>query len=300
MSVDARVEELLGSAVKKTLPLGGGCIADVSRLDLADGRQVVAKRGAAGLELEGWMLSYLAGTGGLTVPEVYHASDELLLIAYLPDEGRMGPAAEEDAARQIAALHSITAEAFGFERETVIAGLPQSNEWTESWPEFFAGQRLLPMARLAHHRGHLDGQTLASVEQLVSKLDQLLAPGPPALLHGDLWGGNILVLAGNKTAYIDPAIYYGHAEVELAFATLFGSLGEAFFGAYQEIRPIAPGFFETRRDLYNLYPLLVHSAFFGGHYARAPSAATKTASRSALAPCYWPWPASRAWIPSQS
>ena len=123
MSFEARAADLLGSAIIRSLPLGGGCIADVSRLVLADGRRVVAKRGAPGLALEGWMLGYLADTGGLTVPKVYHASDELLLIEYLAEEGVLGPAAEQDAARQIAALHSVTAEAFGFERETVIAGL---------------------------------------------------------------------------------------------------------------------------------------------------------------------------------
>lgn len=86
------------------------------------------------------------------------------------------------------------------------------------------------------------------------------------MLHGDLWSGNILARRGRIVATLDPAIYYGHPEVELAFTTLFGTFGEPFFAAYAELAPIAPGFHELRRDLYNLYPLLVHVTLFGAGY----------------------------------
>jgi fructosamine-3-kinase len=89
---------------------------------------------------------------------------------------------------------------------------------------------------------------------------------PPSLVHGDMWTGNVLCKGGRIAAFIDPAVYYADAEIELAFSTLFGTFGEAFFDRYREHRPLQPGFFEARRDLYNLYPLLVHVRLFGGSY----------------------------------
>jgi fructosamine-3-kinase len=123
------------------------------------------------------------------------------------------------------------------------------------------------MAGLAHDAGRLDDAMLGRIRGLADKLEELIEePARPSLLHGDLWQGNLLVREGRVAAFIDPAIYYGHGEMDLAFATLFGTLSEPFFEAYQEQRPIAAGFFEQRRDLYNLWPLLGHVLFFGGSY----------------------------------
>ena len=91
-------------------------------------------------------------------------------------------------------------------------------------------------------------------------------PDQPGLIHGDCWGGNVLCRRGRVAAFIDPAIYYADPDMELAFGTLFATFGPAFFRRYQDIRPLRPGFFEARRDLYNLYPLLVHVRLFGGTY----------------------------------
>jgi len=99
--------------------------------------------------------------------------------------------------------------------------------------------------------------------------DALEAPSQPALIHGDCWSGNVLVKTGRIAGFIDPAIHWAHPEIELAFGTLFGPLGEAFFARYRDMAPLAPGFFEARRDLYNLYPLLVHVQLFGGGYVNS-------------------------------
>ena len=93
-----------------------------------------------------------------------------------------------------------------------------------------------------------------------------ISPRRPALLHGDLWGGNILSNGSRVVGFIDPAIYYGHPEADLAFSTLFGTLGRAFFERYESIAGIDDGFFDLRRDIYNLYPLMVHACIFGGGY----------------------------------
>src|SRR5690606_31505376 len=91
----------------------------------------------------------------------------------------------------------------------------------------------------------------------------------PALIHGDLWTTNILAQDGRITGFLDPAIYYAHPEIELAFSTLFNTFDAPFFERYRQLRPLEPGFFETRRDIYNLYPLLVHVRLFGGGYVGA-------------------------------
>jgi fructosamine-3-kinase len=259
------LEAALGARPARVAPLGGGCVAEVAAVEMPDGRALVAKRGER-LELEGWMLAYL-GRHGLAVPEVVHGSAELLVMTRLDDSGSLDAAAEARAAEAIAALHGHTAERFGLERDTLIGGLLQPNPPTARWLDFFAEHRLVYMARQAHAAGRLPADDLAAVERLAGRLDAHLAePARPALLHGDLWGGNVLVAGGGAVGFVDPAIYYGHPEVELAFSTLFGTFGQAFFRRYAELAPLEPGFFEDRRDLYNLYPLLVHVRLFGAGY----------------------------------
>lgn len=266
-----RLESLLGSPVVRVVPLGGGCVAAVARLTLADGRDVVVKDGRAGdrLDLEGWMLSTLAARcPALPVPAVLAAADDLLVMEARDASGRLGPTGEDHAAELIAALHDVTAERFGLERDTLIGGLHQPNPWTDDWLTFFRDQRLLFMARQALDAGRLPAALMDRIERLAGRLERWIAPdAPPSLLHGDLWAGNVLVGGdGRVSGLIDPALYYGDAEIELAFSTLFGTFGEVFFARYNELRPLRPGFFEGRRDLYTLYPLLVHVRLFGGSY----------------------------------
>lgn len=265
----ATIAEATGSAPVKFQPLGGGCVGDVRKVTLADGRTIVAKSGdkGANLGLEGFMLRYLSETGGLPVPDVLYAGDELLLMSLLETSGGITPGAEVEAAGLLAALHDLSAERFGFARATVIGGLQQPNEESKNWVAFFRDQRLLYMSRQALDAGRLPSRLMGRVETLAGRLgDWLDNSAAPSLIHGDLWGGNVLCHRGRLTGFIDPAIYYADAEIELAFSTLFGTFGDAFFGRYREHRPIRPGFFEERRDLYNLYPLLVHVRLFGGSY----------------------------------
>ncbi len=263
------ITRVTGSAPTGFKPMGGGCIGDVSRVTLEDGRTIVAKSGdkGSGLDLEGFMLSYLRDKGGLAVPDVLFASDGLLLMSLLETEGGITESVEIDAADKLAALHGVAAETFGFEKPTVIGGLHQPNPQTESWVEFFRDQRLLYMARQALDAGRMKSALMARLEKLAGKLgDWLTEPQSPSLIHGDMWTGNVLAHQGRIAGFVDPAIYYADAEIELAFSTMFGTFGDAFFGRYGELRPLRPGFFEERCDLYNLYPLLVHVRLFGGSY----------------------------------
>ena len=264
------IEEHLGERLRRARPMGGGCIGEVYRVDLADGTTLAAKvdrEGASHLEREAYMLRYLRENSELPVPEVYHGSETLLLMEFVEGSSRFSEGAERHAAELLSGLHGITAEAYGHERDTLIGSLDQPNPRTESWSEFFRDQRLLYMARVAHEAGRLPAEDLERVEQLAERLDEYLEePGRPSLIHGDVWSANVLAKGDRITAFLDPAIYHADPEVELAFISLFNSFGEAFFEHYREMSPIRPGFFEGRRDLYTLYPLLVHVYFFGGGY----------------------------------
>lgn len=263
------IEQAAGAKIRNLSRLSGGSIAEVWRADLEDGRVCVAKLGQPGssLPIEGWMLDYLKGRSRLPVPGVLHASENLLLLDYIESGDPLDARAQYHAAELLADLHGITAPRFGLERDTVIGGLPQPNLLSSSWIDFFRDWRLLHMARGALDEGSLPGALFARIERLAGKLDHfLIEPGAPSLIHGDMWGGNVLCRKGRIAGFVDPAIYYADPEIELAFSTLFSTFGDSFFARYGELRPIRPGFFETRRDLYNLYPLLVHVRLFGGGY----------------------------------
>jgi fructosamine-3-kinase len=213
------------------------------------------------------MLRYLRGRTDLPVPVVFYGSEALLLMEFVEGTNRFSDEAERHAAELLAALHGITADGYGHERDTLIGSLDQPNPWTEDWVEFFRERRLLYAARAAHGAGRLPDEDLSRVERLADRLEDLVeVPNPPALVHGDAWRGNVLAKGGRISAFLDPAIYHADYEIELAFISLFNSFGDAFMRRYAEIRPIRPGFFEGRRDLYNLYPLLIHTYYFGGGY----------------------------------
>ncbi len=265
-----RVEAALGRRPVSAEPLSGGSTVAVVKVLLSDGEPIVAKTGQGHLAIERFMLDELARLSELPLPEVLYADDALLLTSFIDHDGGVpGAAAQARAAGMLAALHSTPRERYGYAQDTVIGQLPQPNPPGDRWVDFFRDHRLLHMTEAGHGEGTVSDALRRRLEALAGRLEDYLDEPPhPSLLHGDIWTGNVLSRGENIVGFIDPAVYCGHPEIELAFTTLFGTFGEPFFRRYRQLAPLEPGFFELRRDIYNIYPLLVHVRYWDVSYAR--------------------------------
>lgn len=168
-------------------------------------------------------------------------------------------------AEGLAELHMATQDVFGLDAPNYISILPQKNTPTPDWETFYIQERLEPMLQRAYFHQLIDEGFMKVFRQLYPKIEGIFPKEKPALLHGDLWSGNVLVNPSGSPSLIDPAIYFGHREMDISFSRLFGGFEPSFYETYQEIFPMEPGF-EERKDLYNLYPLLVHLNLFGSGY----------------------------------
>ena len=266
------LERALGHRVTGTARLGGGSINDSSEVSLADGTRVFVKTHPsppAGMyEAEARGLRWLEAAGAIRVPRVLAVSDArpafLALELLTPSKRRAR--FDEELGRSLASLHTFGAPSFGLDHDNFIGRLPQSNTPADDWASFYWSERLEPQARMAIEGGLLDAGTRRALDALRAKLPALVGPEePPARLHGDLWGGNLHVDDTGGPSVIDPAVYGGHREMDLAMMRLFGGFGTRVFSAYREAMPLAPGA-DERVALYQLYPLLVHVNLFGGSY----------------------------------
>jgi fructosamine-3-kinase len=273
LALEERIRAAIDVAPVKSEPLSGGCVGKAFRVHLSDGTSIAAKvddLAQQNLSLEAYMLRFLAERSRLPVPAVLYADDQLLLIEFLPGRSSYSSGAQRHAAELLADLHGISAPEFGMQRDTLIGGLHQPNSRAGSWLEFFREQRLMYMGREANRAARLPDEMLHRLGRFCGDLSNwIVEPDAPCLIHGDAWAGNILADGERISGFLDPAIYFADPEIELAFTTLFGTFGDPFFRRYAEIRPLRPGFWEERKDIYNLYPLLVHVRLFGGSYVSA-------------------------------
>lgn len=257
--------------VKEAQFLSGGCINNAVRLQTASGDFFLkwneqAAEGMFAAESDG--LNILRNSDSLCIPEVLGlgkaAGKDYLLLEYIQSSAPSS-AYWETLGHSLARMHSQTGEKYGLEHNNFIGRLPQNNEQSGSWVEFFTQMRLQVQLGLAIYKGLVDASFAHRFKKLYAKLPELLPEEPPALLHGDLWSGNVMVGAGGEPCLIDPAVYYGHREAELAFTELFGGFDARFYSAYNEAKPLASGY-EERKDIYNIYPLMVHVNMFGTSY----------------------------------
>ena len=230
------------------------------RVETAEG-PAFEKRASYPVASEAAGLEALRASGtSLFIPRVFTARDRLLVLEWV-QAGRRPADFDERLGRGLAELHRCTAPRFGFEMDGFCGPTPQPNGWLDAWVPFYAERRLGHHARLAAARG----REVDELEGLVERLSGLLgAPEPPALIHGDLWSGNLMDHHG-APALVDPAAYFGHREAELGMMVLFGGFSARVFAAYDEAWPLQPGWRE-RLPLYTLYHLLNHDHLFGGGY----------------------------------
>lgn len=219
-------------------------------------------------EAEARGLALLNQTDAFRMPAVVGHGEQqgraYLILEYI-DTGNPGPTYWDELGQSLALLHGHTQPKFGLSFTNYIGSLPQTNTLTTNGHEFFFDQRLLPQAGLALYKGLLSKALYDKLLTLRNRLHGLLPNERPALLHGDLWTGNVLITEEGIPALIDPAVYYGFREAELAFTKLFGGFDQRFYDAYDEAFPLDDGF-EERVAIYNLYPLLVHLNLFGAGY----------------------------------
>jgi len=271
----AALEQRLGAQVIGAKELGGGDINDAFEVSLGNGASIFVKTHPnppdGMFEAEARGLRWLEEAGAIRIPHVVAASDRrpaYLALELLAPAKRLADF-DEALGRSLAALHAFGAPSFGLDHDNFIGRLAQSNFAADDWASFYWASRLEPQLRLATDRGLIDSETRSRFEMLGRVLAERVGPEePPSRLHGDLWGGNLHVDATGQPCLIDPAVYGGHREIDLAMMRLFGGFGERVFAAYDNAWPLAPGAGD-RIPLYQLYPLLVHVNLFGGSYVGA-------------------------------
>ena len=273
-------------------PVGGGCVNSAARVTTDQGETWFLKwnpqspRNMFETEAEG--LRALAETRALRVPAVLavgsgEAASPWLLLEYVA-EGRPGPDYTAALAAGLAALHRTPPDGWGWEHDNFIGSLPQQNPAAATWGEFWRDARLEPQLQRACRQGHFAGQRRALLERVIERTIGLLGDVEdegPSLLHGDLWGGNVYPDGEGRPVLIDPAVYGGHREVDIAMSELFGGFAYGWPGAYEDVWPVAGGYRAFRRPLYQLYYLLVHVNLFGAGYEAGCLAAARGALREA-------------------
>ena len=267
--IRSAVQDALCAAVDRWQPVSGGDINQAHQAHLDDGRTVFVKsndQAPAGMfAAEARGLAWLADAKALRVPAVLAQGPDFLVLEHIARGPR---AADHDEAlgRGLAALHRAGASSFGLDHDNFIGRLPQANRPLPSWAEFYRARRLEPQLRLAVDSGRATPTLRNGFSRLFARMEDAVGPSePPARLHGDLWGGNAIVDETGQPCLIDPAVYGGHREVDLAMMRLFGGFSARVFAAYDEAHPLAPES-DARIPLYQLYFLMVHVNLFDGSY----------------------------------
>ena len=260
-----------GGTGVRTAPVGGGCVNQAVRLQTDSGDSFFLKWNPEAppdlfkAEVEG--LRALGRTGSVRVPTVLGVGSHWILLEFV-EEGPVPSSFGRTLGRTLARLHDTGGEAYGWDRDNFIGPLPQVNGRRRRWMEFWRERRILPQLRRAVDGGALGSADAQAAEKVADSVDLLLDDSAlrPSLLHGDLWSGNVMADPDGAPVLVDPAVYLGHREVDLAMAELFGGFPRDFLPSYREAAPLPPGYDEVRRDVYQLYPLLVHVNLFGGGY----------------------------------
>lgn len=278
-SAEQHIQSILSDTFRREISVsdisytGGGCINETAKVITSEGiffaKWNDAKRYPGMLETEAKGLQLLKEANEIKVPDVI--SHAIIVPAqYLILENIEGGSRERDFwdkfGQRLAKLHKHTSEKFGLDHDNYIGSLPQSNRQHSSWTEFFILERLEPQIKLARDKNKIDNRTIKQFDNLFIQLEKIFPSEKPALLHGDLWNGNYMAGSKGEPVIIDPAVYFGHREMDLGMTKLFGGFSSEFYEAYHREFPLENDW-QSRTDICNLYPLMVHVNLFGGSYA---------------------------------
>lgn len=279
MSWKEAVVKSLGEKFNRSVELvssswvGGGSINDTFYFETSAGDFFVKKNSSSRypemFEKEAKGLKLLAGTNEIPVPEVIltgEENDDAFLILKFIKSSPKKDNFWNSFAEKLAKLHKHTSDSFGLDHNNYIGSLPQLNLTHEKWTDFFREERLHPQVKSARDNGLIGIETVKTFDRFYTKLDEIFPVENPALIHGDLWGGNFMVDEIGEAVIIDPAVYFGHREMDIAMSKLFGGFSREFYEAYNHFYPLEKDW-KKRMDFCNLYPLLVHANLFGGGYA---------------------------------
>ncbi|MBD0832320.1 fructosamine kinase family protein [Aestuariibaculum sediminum] len=266
------ISSVLKENIQFVNPVSGGDISSAYKISTSKNDyflKVNASKNSFNMfKAEAESLNAIKRTNIIKTPEVLHCSnynEGAFLILEFIDSKTPSTKDYKNFGHQLAQLHQVSNKKFGFHSGNFIGSLPQSNTPFESWTEFYANERLFPQLQIALQKGFLHPNECPSKATIKTKLDPYFQNIKPSLLHGDLWGGNYIVSKEGFTYLIDPALYYGHSEVDIAMSKLFSGFSSEFYNAYHSIIP-SDAFTENRIEIYQLYYLLVHLNLFGKSY----------------------------------
>ncbi len=265
------IEERLSTEIKSISPLAGGDINDVYKVHAALGKFVIKhnsrQRFPEMFFKEANGLNTLQEVGIRTpavIDHFEHRDDQFLVLEFIQEE-KAGHKFWIQFANSLSSLHKKSHTSFGLDQDNYIGSLVQQNDQKSTWEEFFISKRLKPLIKMAFDQGHLTRKHLSGFDNFYKIFSELVPIEAPSLLHGDLWLGNIICGLGQQAFFIDPAIYYGHREVDIAMTRMFGGFDPVFLDHYHHCFPLEKGW-EERIPIHNLYPHLVHLVLFGNAY----------------------------------
>lgn len=264
---------ILSLSVKNITPVSGGDINQAFCIETTDGKKYFlkvndVKKFPEMFAKEANGLNALKNGSNLIVPQIISrgvaGSKQYLLLEWL-EKGIFTENFWKNFGHSLAQMHKLPQSYFGFEEDNFIGSLPQKNTKHESWKLFYTNCRIMPLAKQLKDKGSFSSKDFAAAEAFCKKIGEIFPAEPASLLHGDLWSGNCMIAESGAAAIFDPAVYFGHREMDIGMTKLFGGFSQPFYEAYNEMYPLEKDW-QQRIPYTQLYPLLVHAILFGGHY----------------------------------
>ena len=268
-NLNKKLEEELFQKIDIITPLGGGCIGNAMKVTTENGNQYFVKsyENSRMHHAESNGLNELKTANSIRIPRVLKVNDDFLIIEFIESAEKVSDFSEKFG-RQFADLHKNNGSKFGYIEDNFIGTTDQINiPQNDNWAEFYMENRLMYQFRLTEKNGHATAELREGIKHIEKNIEKILEGSEelPSLLHGDLWGGNYIVDQRGNPCLIDPAVYFGHREADLAMTKLFGGFDSTFYSSYNEEYPLKEGW-EYRENLYKLYHILNHLNLFGGSY----------------------------------